>query len=149
MGISPSMRRPGGMIICGCIDYLGNTMIRNFQTASPDRYDLLKVFARKNRNNQTTAEICLWQQLRCGTLGVKFKRQHIIYDYIVDFICLEKNLVIEVDGAYHYTDEQMIHDAYRTEELERFGFKILRFTNEEVINETESVISKIKEYIIK
>jgi very-short-patch-repair endonuclease len=54
-----------------------------------------------------------------------------------------------VDGAYHYTDEQMIHDAYRTEELERFGFKILRFTNEEVINETESVISKIKEYIIK
>ena len=76
-------------------------MIRNFQTASPDRYDLLKVFARKNRNNQTTAEICLWQQLRCETLGVKFKRQHIIYDYIVDFICLEKNLVIEVDGAYH------------------------------------------------
>ena len=91
----------------------------------------------------------MWQQLRCETLGVKFKRQHIIYDYIVDFICLEKNLVIEVDGAYHYTDEQMIHDAYRTEELERFGFKILRFTNEEVINETESVISKIKEYIIK
>ena len=87
--------------------------------------------------------------MRCEALGVKFKRQHIIYDYIVDFICLEKNLVIEVDGAYHYTDEQMIHDAYRTEELERFGFKILRFANEEVINETESVISKIKEHIIK
>ena len=79
----------------------------------------------------------------------KVQTSAIIYDYIVDFVCLEKNLIIEVDGAYHYTDEQMIHDAYRTEELERFGFKILRFNNEEVIYETESVISKIKEYIKK
>ena len=122
-------------------------MLRDFQTASPDRYEVLKAFARENRNNQTDAEKCLWQQLRSGVLGVKFKRQHIICDFIADFVCLEKMLVIEVDGAYHFTDEQMEHDAYRTEELEQFGFRVLRFTNEEVICETEKVINKIKELI--
>ena len=119
-------------------------MIRNFQTASPDRYDLLKTFARKNRNNQTHAEKCLWQQLRGGTFGVKFKRQHIIYDFIADFVCLEKKLIIEVDGAYHFTEVQMEYDVYRTEELERFGFRVLRFTNEEVINDIGKVIKIIK-----
>ena len=122
-------------------------MIRNFQTASPDRYALLKAFARENRNNQTNAEMCLWQQLRAGALGVKFKRQHIIYDYITDFVCLEKKLVIEVDGAYHFTDNQLMYDAYRTEDLERFGFRVLRFTNEEVMNETTKVIQDIKQVI--
>ena len=122
-------------------------MLRDFQTASPDRYEQLKVFARENRNNQTAAEKCLWQQLRSGELGVKFKRQHIIYDFIADFVCLEKMLIIEVDGAYHFTDSQTEYDIYRTEELERFGFRVLRFTNEEVICETQEVIRKIKESI--
>ena len=122
-------------------------MLRDFQTASPDRYELLKAFARENRNNQTAAEKCLWQQLRNGELGVKFKRQHIIYDFIADFVCLEKMLIIEVDGAYHFTDSQTEYDIYRTEELERFGFRVLRFTNEEVIYETQEVIRKIKESI--
>ena len=122
-------------------------MLRDFQTASPDRYELLKAFARENRNNQTDAEKCLWQQLRSGELGVKFKRQHIIYDFIADFVCLEKMLIIEVDGAYHFTDSQTEYDIYRTEELERFGFRVLRFTNEEVIYKTQEVIQKIKESI--
>ena len=122
-------------------------MLRDFQTASPDRYELLKAFARENRNNQTDAEKCLWQQLRSSELGVKFKRQHIIYDFIADFVCLEKMLIIEVDGAYHFTDSQTEYDIYRTEELERFGFRVLRFTNEEVIYETQKVIRKIKESI--
>jgi very-short-patch-repair endonuclease len=122
-------------------------MLRDFQTASPDRYELLKAFARENRNNQTDAEKCLWQQLRSSELGVKFKRQHIIYDFIADFVCLEKMLIIEVDGAYHFTDSQTEYDIYRTEELERFGFRVLRFTNEEVIYETQEVIRKIKESI--
>ena len=122
-------------------------MLRDFQTASPDRYELLKAFARENRNNQTDAEKCLWQQLRSGELGVKFKRQHIIYDFIADFVCLEKMLIIEVDGAYHFTDSQMEYDIYRTEELERLGFRVLRFTNEEVIYKTQEVIRKIKESI--
>ena len=81
-------------------------MLRDFQTASPDRYELLKAFARENRNNQTDAEKCLWQQLRSGELGVKFKRQHIIDDFIADLVCLEKMLIIEVDGAYPFTDSE-------------------------------------------
>ena len=119
-------------------------MVRDFQTASPDRYALLKSFARKNRNDQTDAEKCLWQQLRGRALGVKFKRQHIIYDFIADFVCLEKMLIVEVDGVYHFASDQMEEDAYRTRELERFGFRVLRFTNEEVIFDTEKVINKIK-----
>ena len=122
-------------------------MLRDFQTASPDRYNLLKAFTRENRDNQTDAERCLWQQLRGGSLGVKFKRQHIIYDFIADFVCLEKMLIIEVDGAYHSTNKQMEYDAYRTEELVQFGFRVLRFTNEEVILDIEKVIHKIKEII--
>ena len=89
----------------------------------------------------------MWQQLRGGSLGVKFKRQHIIYDFIADFVCLEKMLIVEVDGAYHFTDKQIEYDVYRTEELEQFGFRVLRFTNEEVIHETTRVIHKIKETI--
>ena len=119
-------------------------MLRDFQTASSDRYALLKEYARENRNNQTDAEKCLWAQLRGGELGMKFKRQHIIYDFIADFVCLEKKLIVEVDGAYHFTNEQMGHDAYRTDVLEQFGFRVIRFTNDEVINETERVIQTIK-----
>ena len=122
-------------------------MVRDFQTASTDRYALLKEFARENRNNQTNAEKCLWQRLRGGELGAKFKRQHIIYDFIADFVCLEKKLVVEVDGAYHFTNEQMEHDAYRTKELEQFGFCVIRFTNDEVINETAKVIETIKQHL--
>ena len=122
-------------------------MLRDFQTASSDRYALLKEFARKNRNNQTNAEKCLWQCLRGGELGLKFKRQHIIYDFIADFVCLEKKLIIEVDGAYHFTDNQIEHDAYRTKEMEQFGFRVIRFTNEEVINETAKVIETIKQHL--
>ncbi|MBQ9666239.1 MAG: endonuclease domain-containing protein [Bacteroidaceae bacterium] len=122
-------------------------MLRDFQTASSDRYALLKEFARENRGNQTNAEKCLWQQLRSGALGVKFKRQHIIYDFIVDFVCLERFLVVEVDGAYHFTNEQMEYDVYRTKDLEQFGFRVIRFTNEEVINETGKVIETIKQYL--
>ena len=120
-------------------------MLRDFQTASPDRYALLREFAHENRLYQTPAEICLWQHLRKSALGVKFKRQHIIYDYIADFVCLERMLIIEVDGGYHFTDKQMEYDMYRTEELEKIGFHVLRFTNNEVINGIEKVISVIKQ----
>jgi len=122
-------------------------MVRDFQTASPDRYLLLKEFAKHNRNNQTDAESFLWQQIKGNALGVKFKRQHIIYDFIVDFVCLEKNLIIEVDGGYHYRSEQLEYDAYRTEDLERYGFHVIRFDNNDVLFNTNNVIKKIKEQL--
>ena len=69
--------------------------------ASPDRYGLLKVYARENRKNMTLAERVLWMSLSKKFLGHKFYRQHIIGDYIVDFLCHEDGLIIEVDGGYH------------------------------------------------
>ena len=72
-----------------------------YKNASPDRYGLLKAFARENRKNATLAESVLWEQLRNNTLGVKFLRQHAIGDYIVDFVSRSSGLIIEVDGGYH------------------------------------------------
>ena len=118
-----------------------------FRTASPDRYELLKEFAKKNRKKPTIAESFLWQQLKGEALGVKFRRQHVIYDYIADFVCLEKSLVIEVDGGYHFVGNQEEEDKIRAVLIEQMGFSILRFTNEEVLNETENVIATIKEKI--
>ena len=122
-------------------------MKRNFELAAPFFYDRLKSYARENRRNQTEAEEFLWRQLSRNALGVKFKRQLIILNYIVDFACLEKSLIIEVDGGYHFTEEQMELDAYRTEDLERLGFKVLRFKNENIIIEIEQVLKTIQDYI--
>ena len=122
-------------------------MKRNYQTASPDRYGLLKYFAIENRKHATEAESLLWQYLKGGNLGVKFKRQHVIYDYIADFICLDKQLIIEVDGGYHFTEEQQQQDWYRTADLEKIGYKVIRFKNEEVMFETDKVIKEIKKHI--
>ena len=69
----------------------------------------------------------------------------IILNFIVDFVCLEKSLVIEVDGGYHFKDKQMEWDAYRTEELEKLGFKVLRFRNENIISEIDQVLKTIQE----
>ena len=119
----------------------------NHQTASPDRYKLLKDFARENRKNITLAESFLWHNLRANVLGHKFLRQHIIGDYIVDFVCRDDGLVVEVDGAYHAEREQMKDDAIRTHDLESMGFRVIRFTNEEVLDDIEAVLEEIERYI--
>ena len=72
-----------------------------FMMAAPDRYTILKEFARENRKNMTLSETLLWEQLRRLPSTFHFRRQHIIGDYIVDFVCLEQSLIIEVDGGYH------------------------------------------------
>ena len=115
----------------------------NYKTASPYGYDLLKAFARENRKNPTLAEQVLWNHLRNKTLGVKFLRQHIIGDYIVDFVSLECSLVVEVDGAYHMERQQMKNDAIRSIELGKMGFKVIRFTNEEVLYRLKETIALI------
>ena len=107
-------------------------------------YGLLKNFARENRKNATLAEQILWEQLRNNAIGVKFLRQHIIGDYIVDFVSREKGIVVEVDGGYHSEPRQKANDILREQYLEQMSFHIIRFTNEEVINETEYVITQIK-----
>ena len=115
----------------------------DYRTAYPDRYSLLKAYAKENRDNPTLAEDVLWQHLRGGQLGIKFLRQHIIGDYIADFVSREHGLVIEVDGAYHAERRQQDDDAMREQALERMEFHVIRFTNEEVLYNTDSVINQI------
>lgn len=103
--------------------------------------------ARENRNHPTEAEIMLWRVLKGKRFSAKFNRQHVIGDFIVDFVCLEKKLIIEVDGAYHTVDTQMVKDAYRTDVLESQGFRVIRFTNEEILKDIFTVIERINEQI--
>lgn len=114
-----------------------------YKTAYPDRYEILKAFARENRKNATLAESVLWEHIRDNALGVKFLRQHIIGDYIADFLSRKGNLIIEVDGGYHAEHQQQENDIIREQWLESMGFHILRFSNEEVLNDINNVIQRI------
>ena len=118
----------------------------SYKSASPDRYGLLKAFARENRKNATLAEQVLWDALRGGALGVKFLRQHVIGDYIVDFVSREGGLIIEVDGGYHSEPRQQADDLMREKDLEQMGYHVMRFSNEEVLNEIENVTYQIENY---
>ena len=100
-----------------------------------------------NRKNMTLAESVMWQLLRANVMGHKFLRQHIIGDYIVDFVCRDDGLIVEVDGAYHAELEQQKADEIRTRDLEAMGFRVIRFSNEEVLYDTESVVQEIENYI--
>ena len=114
----------------------------SWQTANLEIYPLLKQFARENRQPQTEAEAALWQSVRNKNLGFKFRRQHAISTYIADFICFEKNLIIEVDGEIHNSTQEK--DAARTDVLNKLGFEVIRFTNEQVINDHDAVLAAIK-----
>ena len=120
-----------------------NNMKQAYNTASPDRYPLLKEMAARQKKFPTEAETRLWEELRCKHLGVKFNRQHVIGDYIADFVCLEKKLIVEMDGGYHDTPEQREADFRRSVELSRMGFEVIRFDNAEVMQDIESVLEKI------
>ena len=114
-------------------------------TADSTQYDLLKENAKANRKNPTEAESAMWDILKGNNIGYHFRRQHIILDYIVDFICLEKGLVIELDGGYHNNPEQKEYDERRTVHLQRLGYTELRFKNDELLCAPDSVIQKITE----
>ncbi|HSU27100.1 MAG TPA: nicotinamide-nucleotide amidohydrolase family protein [Chitinophagaceae bacterium] len=114
------------------------------ETADPAVYGLLKNFVKEHKENPTLAESILWKMLRGKQLaGYKFRRQHIIRTFIADFICISKKLIIEVDGLIHQVPENKLSDEARTIELNMAGFQVLRFSNEEVINDTENVLKKI------
>jgi very-short-patch-repair endonuclease len=97
---------------------------------------------RRLRSNMTDAEQRLWRVLRRRQLSdLKFRRQHPFGDYIIDFVCLEAMLVVEVDGGQH--NAQLAEDAARTEYLKSEGFRVLRFWNNEVLIDIESVAAVI------
>ncbi|MNF64171.1 hypothetical protein D3C85_795180 [compost metagenome] len=103
----------------------------------------LKHNAKQLRSNMTDAERHLWYFLRGHRfLGLKFKRQKPMGRYIVDFICLERRLVIELDGGQH--QEQVAQDAERDRWLTEQGYRVLRFWNHEVLGETEAVLETMR-----
>ena|SRR5438105_5479430 len=108
----------------------------------PNRWNI--PVARKLRRDPTNAESKLWAELRNRQLGnFKFVRQEPIGAYVADFVCREKRLVIEVDGATHSTDEEIRHDAARTAFLERLGYRVIRFQNDDVYNAMDGVVQTI------
>lgn len=111
--------------------------------AYPGLYSTLKEYARENRNNPTDAEMALWKSINNKKLGVKFLRQFIIDQFIVDFICRESKLIIEVDGAYHSEPRQKINDEQRTYILQSLGFRVIRFSNEEILFDIDKVLHNI------
>ena len=117
------------------------------KTTYPDRYGTLKSFAKENRRNMTDAERVLWETLRTIP-NAHFRRQHPIGDYIADFICLKQKLIIEVDGGYHSEPRQQEDDKNRTLNLNNQGYKVIRFSNEEVLFDTDKVIEQIKNNIV-
>ena len=116
---------------------------QKYETARPSTYKLLKELQKENKKNSTQAEGILWEYLRNKNIKYKFRSQHIIDIFIADFVCLEKKLIIEVDGGYHNTLEQREADELRIQILNEIGFKVIRFTNEQVVGDIDNVINRI------
>src|SRR6185295_8004068 len=105
---------------------------------------MLKRFKKSLRKSQTDAEDILWYQLRNRNFkNHKFRRQHILCGYIVDFVCLEEKLVIELDGGQHA--EKIEYDSARTLKLEADGFQVLRFWNNQILNDMDGILETIYE----
>lgn len=109
----------------------------------------LRNYAHENRRKATKAEACLWKYaFKAGQMqGFGFNRQRTIERYIVDFVCLSLKLVIEVDGGYHLDPEVEKKDRARQNDLEDLGYTVLRFTNEEVLNNMNHVRKVILKWI--
>ncbi len=123
----------------------GAALTPKYAVSSPMHYEL----ARQNRKNHTEAEDILWQELRANKLEAKFRRQHAIDSFIVDFVSLQNGLIIEADGSYHENEEQKLYDENRTKILNEIGFTVIRFTNDEILKNIEDVKQKIKTEINK
>lgn len=118
----------------------------HWKTADPVLYNALKDYAKQMRNKPTEAEKLMWNVLSNKQLdGYKFRRQHIIGQFIADFICLKKNLIIEVDGLHHQLPENKTSDEQRTKWLNSEGYRVIRFKNKEVLTNLDHVLDKIRE----
>lgn len=111
----------------------------------------LQPYANRLRKEMTKAEACLWKYvLRAGKMkGFQFRRQRPVLNYIADFMCKELMLVIEVDGITHQLEEVIKNDEIRQKALEAAGFTVLRFTDEEVLKDIQSVYSYLEDWIEK
>src|SRR5690349_761139 len=123
------------------------SLVPRSHTNTPNElYKSTKMLAREMRREPTVAENHLWKRLRkAQILDFKFRRQHTIDRFIVDFYCTKAHLVIEVDGIIH--EDQQEADYLRAEFLESLGLQVLRFTNGEVLQQTDGVIERIAEIL--
>ena len=106
----------------------------------------LKEFATQLRNNATPEENKLWYEF-LRTYPVRFNRQRIVENYILDFYCAKAKLAVELDGSQHYENESLKNDVRRTEHLERLGLYVLRFSNSDVNNSFYEVCTEIDELV--
>jgi very-short-patch-repair endonuclease len=106
-------------------------------------------FARGLRNDSTPAEKRLWHFLQRGKLGVKFRRQAAIGEYIVDFVCFSRQLIVELDGPQHLGDKSKDHDARRTAWLASRGFRVIRFRNQALDDDIWSVVEEIRRAVLE
>jgi methylmalonyl-CoA mutase cobalamin-binding domain/chain len=124
-------------------------LINGLSSADKLIYDKLKIFVQEMRNTPTEAEAIMWDVLRGKQLdGQKFRRQHVLGKYIADFVSLKNRLVVEIDGSIHQLPEVEDNDAVRTNWLNEKGFKVIRFTNDEVLKNTEAVLEKISKALL-
>lgn len=109
----------------------------------------LKKYANQNRKQMTKAEACIWKYALSARQmqGYQFRRQRPVLNYITDFLCKELMLIIEVDGLTHDWEKVAENDIIRQHRLEEVGFSVLRFNDEEVLNNIEDVIKTIENYI--
>lgn len=114
-------------------------------TADPSLYNITKQFAKEKRENPTPEESLLWNYLKSNQTGFHIRRQHIIGSFIVDFVCIDKMLTIEIDGGYHDIEEQKEYDKARTLYLKQKGFEEIRFENKEVNADVLTVVEKIRQ----
>ncbi|MGI4862990.1 MAG: DNA helicase RecQ [Janthinobacterium lividum] len=124
-----------------------STPHEHIYTTDVRTWDEAKTYARENRKAPTPAEAHLWQQLRADRLGAKFRRQHAIDFFIVDFVCLSHKLIIEVDGDIHQDSSQAEYDQGRTHVLKELGFHELRFPNEQVLHQMPQVLATIQQHL--
>ena len=118
-------------------------------SADPAYYGKLKEYAQENRNHPTEAEELLWNVLSAkGLDGAKFRRQHIIGQYIADFACLAKGLVVELDGRHHSLPPVADDDAVRTAYLNEEGYSVIRIANDQVLHHLDKVLSDIRAALI-
>ncbi len=113
-----------------------------YYTTDAGTWNANRDMAKDMRHNPTEAEHILWQQLKNKKLGFKFRRQHPVLNFIPDFVCLEKKLIVEADGDYRAAQQE--YDEDRTKQLNNAGYVVIRFTNDEVLNNIAAVLSKVK-----
>jgi len=109
--------------------------------------EILKERRKELRKNQTKTEEKLWFELRHEKLGHKFKRQHSIGGYILDFYCPQKKLIIELDGEIHNTKEAKEYDEVRDKYFKELDYKVLRFKNSEIESGIEKVLEEIGKFL--